>query len=90
MNYNNYEFRVENKEELEQLDIYFHHLGISLAHDNIYDLEFPMTTAVEIARIGYCCSRDSKWPKKRFEDDYNKAIPVHAVLNPDKYPEYFI
>lgn len=90
MNYNNYEFRVENKEELEHLDKYFQNLGIPLAHDDIHDLEFPMTTVIEDSHIGYCCSHDGVWPKKKFENDYNKAIPVHAILNQEKYPEYFI
>ena len=91
MNYNDYEFRVENEEELEQLTTYFQSLDIPLAHQGSKEkLQFPMTTAAYAANIGYCCTENREWHIKSYEDDYNKAIPVDAILNPTKYPEYFI
>jgi hypothetical protein len=48
-----------------------------------------MTTTLKYGR-GYHCSINGNWGDKTYEDDYNKAIPVDAILNPTKYPEYFI
>ena len=91
MNYNSYEFRVENEEELEQLTTYFQSLDIPLAHQDLEEeLQFPMTTAIDAAGVCHCCTEDGEWQFKSWEDDYNKAIPVDAILNPTKYPEYFI
>ena len=89
MNYNDYEFRVENKEELKQLTTHFNNLGIELAHEDTLDLSFPMTTSVRYG-IGYHCSKNGDWGEPGYEDDYHKAIPVYAVLNLTEYPEYFI